>query len=92
VNPAVADLAAETEDAIMLAAGERLWESLTGRRLHITGGAGPLRHNEGFTTDDDLPDETAYAESCATIALVMWSQRILQFKGECRFADVMERS
>jgi uncharacterized protein len=88
---AVADLADETDDATLLAASERLWENLTGRRMYITGGTGPSRHNEGFTTDYDLPDETAYAETCATIALVMWNQRLLQFKGESRFADVMER-
>jgi DUF1680 family protein len=87
----VADLAHETEDASLLEASERLWENLTGRRMYITGGTGPSRHNEGFTTDYDLPDETAYAETCATIALVMWNWRLLQFRGEGRFADVLER-
>lgn len=88
---AMADLADETEDASLLEASERLWENLTNRRMYITGGTGPSRHNEGFTTDYDLPDETAYAETCATIALVMWNARMLQFRGESRFADVMER-
>jgi uncharacterized protein len=59
--------------------------------MYITGGIGPSRHNEGFTTDYDLPDETAYAETCATIGLVMWNHRLLQFNGERRFADVLER-
>ena len=88
---AVADLADETEDASLLETSERLWENLTGRRMYVTGGTGPSRHNEGFTTDYDLPDETAYAETCATIALIMWNGRMLQFAGESRFADVMER-
>jgi DUF1680 family protein len=88
---AVADLADETDDPTLYAASERLWENLTNRRMYITGGTGPSRHNEGFTTDYDLPDETAYAETCATIALVMWNQRLLQFAGESRFADVLER-
>lgn len=88
---AVADLADETDDPTLLATSERLWENLTSRRMYITGGTGPSRHNEGFTTDYDLPDETAYAETCATIALVMWNQRLLQFRGESRFADIMER-
>ncbi len=87
----VADLAHENDDPSLLAASDRLWENLTTRRMYITGGAGPSRHNEGFTTDYDLPDETAYAETCATIALVMWNQRLLQFAGERRFADVLER-
>ena len=59
--------------------------------MYLTGGIGPSRHNEGFTTDYDLPDETAYAETCATIGLVMWNHRLLQFEGDRRFADVMER-
>jgi DUF1680 family protein len=88
---AVADLADETGDPTLYAASERLWENLTNRRMYITGGTGPSRHNEGFTTDYDLPDETAYAETCATIALLMWNQRLLQFAGESRFADVLER-
>ena len=88
---AMADLADETEDASLIEASERLWENLTNRRMYITGGTGPSRHNEGFTTDYDLLDETAYAETCATIALVMWNARMLQFEGASRFADVMER-
>lgn len=88
---AVADLADEYDDASLLATCDRLWDNLIHRRMYITGGIGPSRHNEGFTTDYDLPDETAYAETCATIGLVMWNQRLLQFKGERRFADVMER-
>ena len=88
---AVADLAHETDDATLLETSDRLWHNLTSRRMYITGGTGPSRHNEGFTTDYDLPDETAYAETCATIALVNWNQRLLQFAGESRFADVLER-
>ncbi len=88
---AVADLADEYDDPTLLETSDRLWHNLTSRRMYITGGTGPSRHNEGFTTDYDLPDETAYAETCATIALVNWNQRLLQFKGESRFADVLER-
>ncbi|RPI96507.1 MAG: glycoside hydrolase family 127 protein, partial [Chloroflexi bacterium] len=88
---AVADLAGECDDASLLEACDRLWDNLINKRMYITGGIGPSRHNEGFTTDYDLPDETAYAETCATIGLVMWNHRLLQFDGEQRFADVMER-
>lgn len=88
---AVADLAAENDDAELLATCDRLWDNLTNRRMYITGGIGPSHHNEGFTTDYDLPDETAYAETCATIGLILWNQRLLQFDGQRRFADVMER-
>lgn len=88
---AVADLADETDDATLLETCDRLWDNLINRRMYITGGIGPSKFNEGFTTDYDLPDETAYAETCATIGLVNWNERLLQFEGDRRFADVMER-
>ncbi|NLG98197.1 MAG: glycoside hydrolase family 127 protein [Chloroflexi bacterium] len=88
---AVADLADETGDASLLETCDRLWDNLINRRMYITGGIGPSRHNEGFTEDYDLPDETAYAETCATIGLILWNHRLLQFDGDRRFADVMER-
>ena len=58
----------ETGDATLLAACEHLWENLTLRRMYLTGGIGPTRANEGFTFDYDLPNETAYAETCAAMA------------------------
>jgi DUF1680 family protein len=88
---AAADLAHEKDDASLLETCDRLWDNLITKRMYLTGGIGPSRHNEGFTEDYDLPDETAYAETCATIGLVLWNQRLLQFAGERRFADVMER-
>jgi uncharacterized protein len=88
---AVADLADEYNDPSLVETGERLWDNLVTKRMYLTGGIGPSRHNEGFTEDYDLPDETAYAETCATIGLVQWNQRLLQFQGEARFADAMER-
>jgi hypothetical protein len=87
----VADLADVTQDAALLDSCERLWDNLIYRRMYLTGGIGPSRHNEGFTDDYDLPDETAYAETCATIGLVLWNHRLLQFDGSRKFADVMER-
>lgn len=88
---AVADLAHEYDDPSLLETCQRLWDNLIYRRMYLTGGIGPSRHNEGFTLDYDLPDETAYAETCATIGLVMWNHRLLQFAGESKYADVMER-
>lgn len=88
---AVTDLADECDDASLLETANRLWDNLITRRMYLTGGIGPSRNNEGFTEDYDLPDETAYAETCATIGLVMWNQRLLQFEGDRRYADTMER-
>jgi DUF1680 family protein len=89
---AVTDLAAATADPSLLETSTRLWDSLVTRRMYITGGIGPGWHNEGFTEDYDLPDESAYAETCAAIGLMLWSQRLLQASGDSRYADVLERA
>lgn len=88
---AVADLAGENNDPSLLETCQRLWQNLITRRIYLTGGIGPSGQNEGFTEDYDLPDESAYAETCATIALIQWNQRLLQFAGESKYADVIER-
>ena len=88
---AMADLAHEKSDPSLLETCERLWENLVTKRMYLTGGIGPSRHNEGFTDDYDLPDESAYAETCATIGLMLWNQRLLQFSGDSKYADVIER-
>lgn len=88
---AVADLAHENNDPTLWETCERLWDNLVTKRMYITGAIGPSRHNEGFTEDYDLPDETAYAETCATISMIQWNHRMLQFSGESKYADVIER-
>jgi DUF1680 family protein len=89
---AMADLAAELGDGALLEACEQLWQHLTGRNLYLTGGIGPSAANEGFTRDYDLPNEKAYAETCAAIGLVFWAHRLLQLACDGRYADVMERA
>ncbi|MHC4479938.1 MAG: glycoside hydrolase family 127 protein [Planctomycetota bacterium] len=89
---AMADLAAETDDAELLAACKRLWQSVAERRMYVTGGIGSSGYGERFTFDYDLPDETAYAETCAAIGLVFWAHRMLHITGHGRYADVMERA
>ncbi|MEP7356544.1 MAG: beta-L-arabinofuranosidase domain-containing protein [Anaerolineales bacterium] len=88
---AMADLAAETGDQDLLRACERLWDHLVGRCLYVTGGIGPSSANEGFTGDYDLPNESAYAETCAAVGLAFWAQRLLQLDCDSRYADVLER-
>jgi len=88
----MADVAAETGDAELLAACERLWESATARKMYITGGVGSLHRGEAFGPDFYLPNESAYAETCAAIGLVLFAHRMLQFDGDGRYADVMERA
>ncbi len=89
---AMADLAGETHDATLCDACRRLWEHLTTRRMYVTGGIGSVRENEGFTHDYDLPNETAYCETCAAIGLVFWAHRMLHLERDARYADVLERA
>jgi DUF1680 family protein len=87
---AMADLAAETGDGSLKTACERLWADVTSKRMYVTAGLGPSASNEGFTTDYDLPNVTAYAETCASVALIFWAQRMLNLDCDSRYADVME--
>lgn len=86
------DVAAETGDASLRAACRRLWTSVTRRRMYVTGGIGSSAHGEAFTFDYDLPNETAYAETCASIALVFFAHRLLQLEADSEYADVIERA
>ena len=87
---AMADLAAETGDEALRQACLTLWSNVTRRRMYVTGGLGSSRHGERFTQDYDLPNETAYAETCAAIGLVLWAHRMLQMEADAEYADVLE--
>jgi DUF1680 family protein len=89
---AMADLAYETGDEGLLEASQHLHDSVTLRRLYVTGGIGPSAHNEGFTADYDLPNDNAYQETCASSGMVLWNHRLLKLTGDSRYADVMELS
>ena len=86
----MADIATEYGDDSLRMALERLWADLTSKRLYVTGGLGPSSDNEGFTADYDLPNETAYAETCAAVGLIFWSSRMLGMGPDARYADIME--
>ncbi len=89
---AMADIAAVTGDEELKEACFALFDSIEKRRMYITGGIGSTNHGEKFTTDYDLPNDIAYAETCASIALVFFARKLLQLKRDGRFADVMERA
>jgi len=89
---AMADLARETHDDSLLQACQRLWSHLVGTRLYVTGGIGSAERNEGFSADFDLPNATAYAESCAAVGLVQWALRMFELTEHSAFTDVMERA
>jgi uncharacterized protein len=88
---AMADLARELGDYTLFQACTRLWNHLYTKRMYITGGIGSSWQNEGLTRDYDLPNESAYAETCAAIGLILWSHRMLQFDCDGRYTDVLER-
>lgn len=79
-------------DTALEQALERIWANLTERRMYVTGGIGPSASNEGFTRDFDLPNHSAYAETCASIGLVFWAHTMLELTGDTEYADVMERA
>lgn len=89
---AVADLALEQGDRELAEVCGRLWENTVNKRMYVTGGLGSQAYNEGFSTDYDLPNSTAYAETCASIGLVFFAQRMLQLAPKAEYADVMERA
>lgn len=87
---AMADLAGETGDASLLSACKTLWQSITQRRLYITGGIGSSAKDEAFTKDYDLQNDTAYAETCAAIGLIFFARRMLELEKDGQYADTME--
>jgi uncharacterized protein len=70
----------------------RLWEDLAEHQLYVTGGVGARSDGEAFGNAYELPNDTAYGESCAAIGNMMWNWRMLSASGEAKFTDVMERA
>ena len=70
----------------------RLWKNMARRQLYITGGIGSQSSGEAFSSDYDLPNDTVYAESCASIGLMMFARRMLEMEADSQYADLMERA
>jgi DUF1680 family protein len=87
---AMADLAEEYEDEKLLAACSRIWNNMVQKRMYITGGIGSSGFRERFTTDYDLPNSTNYSETCASIGLMMFGQRMASATGSARYYDAVE--
>ena len=88
----MADVAALKNDTGYIAAMDRLWDDVVHRNMYITGGIGSSRDNEGFTEDYDLPNLDAYCETCASVGMELWNQRMNQLTGDSKYIDVLERS
>jgi DUF1680 family protein len=87
-----ADVAALTGDEGYMKAMNTVWEDVVHRNMYITGGIGSSGNNEGFSNDYDLPNEQAYCETCASVGMVFWNQRMNLMTGDSKFIDVLERS
>ena len=88
----MADVAALKNDTGYIAAMDRLWDDVVHRNMYITGGVGSSHDNEGFTEDYDLPNLDAYCETCASVGMVLWNQRMNQLTGDSKYIDILERS
>lgn len=87
-----ADVAALTGDEGYMKAMQTVWEDVVHRNMYLTGGIGSSGGNEGFSVDYDLPNEQAYCETCASVGMVFWNQRMNLLTGNSQFIDVLERS
>ncbi|KAA3607544.1 MAG: glycoside hydrolase family 127 protein [Planctomycetota bacterium] len=89
---AMADVAALGGDSDYLAATHRIWRNVVEHKLYLTGGVGASGHGEAYGKNDQLPNRTAYAETCAAIANVYWNHRMFLLHGDSAYIDVLERS
>lgn len=88
----MAAVAEKTGEKELADACKRLWGNITQKQMYVTGGIGATHIGEAFTTDYDLPNDTVYAESCASIGLIFFAKKMLQLDHNSRYADTMERA
>ncbi|MDL5512286.1 glycoside hydrolase family 127 protein [Arenibacter sp. M-2] len=89
---AMADMAALTQDVDYVKAMDRLWHDIVDTKLYIIGGIGSASGHEGFGDEYELPNLSAYNETCAAIANVFWNYRLFLTHGNAKYVDVLERS
>jgi len=88
----MADVAGETGDQALYEACVKLWDSIVRQKMYVTGGVGSCKYGEAFTDAYDLPNDEAYSETCAAIALMLFSDRMNRIEPDGKFGDVMERA
>jgi hypothetical protein len=86
------DIAALFDDEAYRDATGKLWENVVGKKLYLTGGIGSRHQGEAFGDNYELPNLTAYNETCAAIANVYWNYRLFLLHGDSKYLDVLERS
>jgi DUF1680 family protein len=88
----MADVAALTGDLEYIQAIDTIWEDVVSQKLYITGGIGSRHEGEAFGEDYELPNRTAYNETCAAIGNVFWNHRLFLLHGDAKYIDVLERT
>ena len=88
----IADVAALTGDQSYIDAIDRIWENIVGKKLYITGGIGATNRGEAFGANYELPNLTAYCETCAAIGNVYVNHRMFLLHGDSKYYDVLERT
>jgi uncharacterized protein len=88
----MADVAALMGDSAYLHAIDKIWEDIVYKKMYVTGGIGATGGNEGFAGAYNLPNGTAYCETCASIAFILFNQRLFLAHGQAKYIDVMERT
>ena len=86
----MADVAAVCGDTAYLAASERLWTNVVGKKMYLTAGVGSRHDRERFGENYELPNAAGYLETCASIGMALWNQRMFLLTGDARYVDVME--
>ncbi|MCD4695474.1 MAG: glycoside hydrolase family 127 protein [Bacteroidales bacterium] len=88
----MADVAALTGDRSYVDAIQKIWKNVVTKKMYVTGGIGQAGGNEGFGPDYELPNKTAYCETCASIANVFWNHRMFLLSGDSKYIDVLEKT
>ena len=88
---AMADVAALTGDQLLLAAVDTIWQNMVSKKFYVTGGTGAVPGGERFGKNYELPNATAYNETCASVADIYWNQRMFQLHGDAKYADILEK-
>lgn len=89
---AMAELAAKRGEKELGDACRRLWRNIVDEKMYITGGIGSTVQGEAFTVGYDLPNDTIYAETCASVGLIFFASKMLEMEADSEYADVMERA
>ncbi|MDR2497633.1 MAG: glycoside hydrolase family 127 protein [Tannerellaceae bacterium] len=88
----IADVAALTGDTDYICAIDRIWENVVAKKLYVTGGIGATNRGEAFGENYELPNMSAYCETCAAIGNVYWNYRLFLLHGDSKYYDVLERT